>query len=84
MFRLLQVRPLLDPDTIARLRSEYLENMGKNYREWMTNTLAQEVEDWKKDEDPERDNEGCFHTSAPIIVYQMIDENLQVERSSAV
>lgn len=44
----------------------------------MRNTLAQEVEDWKKEIDPEMDDENCFHTSAPIIIYQMIDENLQV------
>ncbi len=52
--------------------------MHKNYSGWMRNTLSQEVEDWKKEEDPEVDNDGCFHTSAPIIIYQMIDENLQV------
>lgn len=44
----------------------------------MQNTLSQEVEDWKKEHDPELDNDDCFHTSAPIIIYQMIDENLQV------
>ena len=52
--------------------------MHKNYSEWMRRTLSQEIEDWKKEEDPEVDSDGCFHTSAPIIVYQMIDENLQV------
>ena len=52
--------------------------MHKNYMNWMQNTLSQEVEDWKKEHDPELDNDDCFHTSAPIIIYQMIDENLQV------
>ena len=52
--------------------------MKKNYNDWMKNTLSQEVEDWKKAEDPELDADGYFHTSAPIIIYQMIDENLQV------
>ena len=73
-----KVRPLLDPDTIMNLQKEYLENMHKNYMNWMQNTLSQEVEDWKKEHDPELDNDDCFHTSAPIIIYQMIDENLQV------
>ena len=52
--------------------------MHRNYMNWMQNTLSQEVEDWKKEHDPELDNDDCFHTSAPIIIYQMIDENLQV------
>lgn len=73
-----QVRPLLDQGTIQNLEKEYLDNMHKNYSEWMGRTLSQEVEDWRKEEDPEVDNDGCFHTSAPIIIYQMIDENLQV------
>ena len=54
------------------------QNMHRNYMNWMQNTLSQEVEDWKKEHDPELDNDDCFHTSAPIIIYQMIDENLQV------
>ena len=54
------------------------QNMHTNYSEWMRNTLIQEVDDWQKEEDPEVDSDSCFHTSAPIIIYQMIDENLQV------
>ncbi len=44
--------------------------MQQNYNDWMKNTLGQEVEDWKKQDDPEVDNDGCFRTSAPIIIYQ--------------
>ncbi len=73
-----KVSALLDQGTIDRLQREYLDNMRQNYGDWMRRTLSQEVEDWKKEEDPETDSDGCFHTTAPIIVYQMIDENLQV------
>lgn len=72
------IRPLLDDTTIRSLQTQYLENMHKNYIDWMRNTLSQEVDDWMKEDDPDIDSDGCFHTSAPIIVYQMIDENLQV------
>ena len=30
------------------------------------------------DRDPEMDFDGFFHTSSPVIIYQMVDENLQV------
>ncbi len=43
--------------------------------------MALEVEDWKKKTDPETDSEGCYHTSAPKILYQMLDENIQVANS---
>jgi exocyst complex component 3 len=52
--------------------------MHTNYVSWMQKTLAQDVEDWTRETDPDLDNDDRFHTSAPIIVYQMIDENLQV------
>jgi exocyst complex component 3 len=45
--------------------------MAENYSEWMKNTLNLETEDWRKEGDPELDNEGCFHTSAPKIIYQV-------------
>ena len=76
-----RVKPLLDNETVVGLQRQYLDNMSKNYSEWMRNTLAQEMEDWKKSDDPDTDTDGCFHTSAPIIVYQMIDENLQVAQT---
>jgi len=59
-----------------------LQNMHTNYISWMQKTLDQDVEDWTRDADPDIDNDDCFHTSAPIIVYQMIDENLQVGHPS--
>ena len=46
--------------------------MADNYSEWMKNTLNLEIEDWRKEGDPELDNESCFHTSAPKIIYQVI------------
>ena len=66
--------------SLLSFSSSSMQNMHGNYSDWMRNTLAQEVEDWKREEDPDVDPEGSFHTSAPVIVYQMIDENLQVER----
>ena len=52
--------------------------MGDNYSEWMKNTLNLETEDWKKDQEPELDNEGCFHTSAPKIIYQVYTLNFEI------
>merc|ERR1711892_573943 len=43
-----------------------------------TNTIRQEKEDWCSDRDPDMDFDGFFHTSSPVIIYQMVDENLQV------
>ncbi|CAB4069632.1 EXOC3 [Lepeophtheirus salmonis] len=63
---------------MEKLQKEYLNNIEDNYKNWMRNSLAQEVQDWKRREDPDLDIDQCYHTSAPIIIYQMIDEHLQV------
>ncbi len=55
-----------------------VQNMRNNYSDWMKNTLRQEVQEWAKEEDPDTDSDGCFHTSTPLIIYQMINENLDV------
>ena len=72
------VPPLLTEAAVTRLIERYLGNMRDNYNNWMTNTIKQEKEDWCSDKDPEMDFDGFFHTSSPVIIYQMVDENLQV------
>lgn len=72
------VPPLLTEAAVTRLIDSYLGNMRGNYGNWMTNTIKQEKEDWCSDKDPEMDFDGFFHTSSPVIIYQMVDENLQV------
>ena len=72
------VPPLLTEAAVTRLIESYLGNMRDNYNNWMTNTIKQEKEDWCSDKDPEMDFDGFFHTSSPVIIYQMVDENLQV------
>lgn len=56
-----------------------MKNLQESFDGWMKNAMTLEVEDWKKKTDPETDSEGCYHTSAPKILYQMLDENIQVK-----
>jgi len=72
------IAPLLDANKVAELRASYLKNMKLNYSSWMMNTIKQEQDDWCSDKDPEMDLEQFYHTSSPVIIYQMVDENLQV------
>merc|ERR1719474_2230205 len=72
------IPPLLTESSVGKLTSSYLGNMRDNYSSWMTNTIRQEKEDWCSDKDPDMDFDGFFHTSSPVIIYQMVDENLQV------
>lgn len=53
--------------------------MERNYEEWMNKTVATERQDWLNDSLPEHDDtEKYYHTSAPVIIFQMINQHLQV------
>nr|CAG4643823.1 EOG090X03GO [Lepidurus arcticus] len=73
-----QIAHLLDAKIEEQLAVKHLKDMGSNYNEWLKKTLAAEAQDWREDAEPVRDSEGYFHTEAPIIVFQMVEQNLQV------
>lgn len=53
--------------------------MEKNYQDWMTKALETEKSEWTTDSLPEQDDtDKCYHTSGPVIIFQMIDQHLQV------
>lgn len=72
-----RLEPLLPAETVGRLQGQYLRNVEGNYLEWMMNTLTSEKQEWlTSTEVASRD--GYFETSSPVIIFQMIDQNLQV------
>lgn len=76
--KLEQENPLLPKEVLHQLQNEYLSNMEKNYAEWMKNTLNSEKQEWFSSTEPQ-----VSHTSGtgPIIIFQMIDQNLQVTKT---
>jgi len=57
------------------------QTIDGKYRTWRMNALSKEVEEWWKNSSPHSDNEGHFHTEAPIIIFKMVNENLQLAES---
>lgn len=72
---------LLKSSVVFDLQSKYLEYIKANYKEWMLKTLDTEKNDWYAGASPEVGPDGCFHTAAPVIIFQMIDQNLQVTKT---
>lgn len=53
--------------------------MEKNYEDWMAKALETEREEWLKNTLPDHEGQDeHYHTSAPVIIFQMIDQHLQV------
>ncbi|XP_034827059.1 exocyst complex component 3 [Maniola hyperantus] len=71
--------PLLTDEIMQKLQDEYLQKMESNYMEWMEKTLESERAEWAGERSPEVEpHTNAFHTHAPVIIFQMIDQNLQV------
>ncbi|KAI4484165.1 hypothetical protein M0804_007621 [Polistes exclamans] len=76
------IGPLLSSEIINDLQQKYLKNMCQNYEDWMKKTLETEKVDWWSGVIPESSTEEVYyHTAAPVIIYQMIDQNLQVTKT---
>lgn len=72
--------PLLENNVIDDLQNQYLRTMKFNIMEWMKNSLVQDKKDWFRVEHPDADGDGYYSTSLPVIIFQMMEQNLQVAR----
>lgn len=72
-----EMEPLVKKKILENMEAKYLTIMESNYEEWMTKTLDAEKQDWQTGTLPDSDD-IYYHTSAPVIIFQMIAQNLQV------
>lgn len=70
------LEPLMKPEMLKSLERSYLKTMERNYTEWMDKTVETEKLDWSAGM-PDQDDQ-FFHTASPVIIFQMIDQHLQV------
>ncbi|XP_060526031.1 exocyst complex component 3 [Cylas formicarius] len=71
--------PVLPQEVVNTLETNYLKNIENNYTEWMQNTLKSEKEEWRSETAP--DSDMYSRTSAPIIIFEMINQNLDVAKT---
>ncbi|KAL1440973.1 hypothetical protein MTO96_009019 [Rhipicephalus appendiculatus] len=75
------LEPLLGRQDVQQLIDKYLGTLVANYQDWLRNALQSDVKDWHNECEPDMDSRGCYHTSAPMIVFQMVDQHLQVAKT---
>lgn len=71
------IKPLMKPEMLKSLETKYLTTMKKNYTDWMDKTVETEKMDWQTNTLPDTEDQ-FYHTSSPVIIFQMIDQHLQV------
>jgi len=73
-----ELEPILSRGVIESLMEIYVKTTDKNVHTWLQNMSSTESQDWYRDQLPESDSEGYYRTALPIILFQMLDQNLQV------
>ncbi|KFV04975.1 Exocyst complex component 3-like, partial [Pterocles gutturalis] len=70
--------PLLSPELIDQMERKYVVKVKASVLEWMQRTLEVEFKEWFREEEPETDHQGFFQSALPVIVMQMLNENIHV------
>lgn len=73
-----ELDPILSYGVVESLMEIYVSTTERNIQNWLEKMCVSESQDWNQDKLPETDTEGYFQTSLPIILFQMLDQNLQV------
>ncbi|KAG7473223.1 hypothetical protein MATL_G00093300 [Megalops atlanticus] len=73
-----ELGPLVPPEGLEQLQNRYVQSVRSSVSEWMQKALEVEAADWRRDQEPDVDHEGYYHTSLPTIITQMLEENAQV------
>ncbi|XP_027762219.1 exocyst complex component 3-like protein isoform X2 [Empidonax traillii] len=70
--------PLMSPELVDQTERRYVVKVKASVLEWMQRTLEVEFKEWFREEEPETDHQGFFQSALPVIVMQMLNENIQV------
>nr|XP_046251350.1 exocyst complex component 3-like protein [Scatophagus argus] len=73
-----ELGPLISTEGLEQLQNKYVQSVRKSVSEWMHKALQVELQDWQRDQEPDTDHEGFYHTSLPTIITQMLEENARV------
>jgi exocyst complex component 3 len=73
------LEPRLLDDNEGKLTDEYVRLIEKKLQEWVDRLLQTEYEDFiSREKSPEIDTDSIYITSAPVILFQMINQQVDI------
>ncbi|XP_058531038.1 exocyst complex component 3-like protein isoform X5 [Ochotona princeps] len=73
-----QFEPLLTSENIEQLEATFLTQVQASVTQWLQKALDGEVAEWHREQEPNTDPSGFYHSPMPAIVLQILDENIRV------
>ncbi|XP_008064939.1 exocyst complex component 3-like protein [Carlito syrichta] len=73
-----RLEPLLTLENIEQLEATFVAKVQVNVSQWLQKALDGEVAEWGREQEPNTDSSGFYHSPMPAIVLQILDENIRV------
>ncbi|XP_029422300.1 exocyst complex component 3-like protein isoform X2 [Nannospalax galili] len=75
---LFQLEPLLTLENIEQLEAAFVGQVQASVAQWLHKALDGEVAEWSREQEPNTDPSGFYHSPMPAIVLQILAENIRV------
>ncbi|XP_061243476.1 exocyst complex component 3-like protein isoform X9 [Bos javanicus] len=74
------LEPLLTLENIEQLEATFVAKVQAKVAQWLQKALDGEVVEWGREQEPDTDLSGFYHSPLPAIVLQILEENIRVTR----
>ncbi|XP_046291005.1 exocyst complex component 3-like protein isoform X5 [Marmota monax] len=73
-----QLEPLLTLENIEQLEATFVAKVQASVAQWLQKALDGEIAEWGREQEPNTDPSGFYHSPMPAIVLQILAENIRV------
>ncbi|XP_059987444.1 exocyst complex component 3-like protein isoform X2 [Lagenorhynchus albirostris] len=74
------LEPLLTLENIEQLEAIFVAKVQASVAQWLQKALDGDVAEWGREQEPDTDPSGFYHSPMPAIVLQILEENIRVTR----
>nr|XP_015094130.1 exocyst complex component 3-like protein isoform X2 [Vicugna pacos] len=72
------LEPLLTLENVEQLEATFVAEVQASVTQWLQKALDGEAAEWGREQEPDTDPSGFYHSPMPAIVLQILEENIRV------